>query len=42
VREAQGPWPAPTGGYLPAIATRVTSKRSGVLGGIVGGLPALP
>jgi hypothetical protein len=42
VREAQGPWPAPAGGYLPAMATSVTSKRRGVLGGIVGGFPALP
>jgi hypothetical protein len=41
VREAQGLWPAGEG-YLPAIATSVTSKRSGVLGGIVGGFPALP
>jgi hypothetical protein len=42
VREAEGSRPAPAGGYLPAIATSVTSKRSGVLGGIVGGFPALP
>ena len=42
VREAPGSWPVPAGGYLPAIATSVTSKRSGVLGGIVGGNPALP
>jgi len=41
VREAQGLWPAGES-YLPAIATSVTSKRSGVLGGIVGGFPALP
>ena len=42
VREAQAPWPAPADGYLPAMATSVTSKRNGVLGGIVGGFPALP
>jgi 5-methylcytosine-specific restriction endonuclease McrA len=35
IREAQGFWPARAGGYLPAIATRVTSKRSGVFGGMV-------
>jgi hypothetical protein len=42
VREAQGSWPAPAGGYLPAMATSSTSNRRGVFGGIVGGNPALP
>jgi len=41
VREAQAPWPAGDG-YLPAMATSVMSKRSGVLGGMAGGRPALP